>query len=128
MKDIENRADINHLVKHFYAKIRLDSLLGPIFNFHIEDKAWPAHIEKLTDFWEGNLLGGTSFNGNPAAKHLNVDKASEHTINASHFEQWLNLWHETIDELYEGGIANNAKFFADRIATIHHSLIMDYRP
>lgn len=128
MKDIENRKDINLLVKHFYAKIRLDDLLGPIFNLHIENKKWPAHIEKLTDFWEGNLLGGTNFHGNPAAKHLIVDKTSDYTIDAGHFEQWLNLWHETIDELYEGPLADNAKFFADRIAVIHHSLITNNRP
>lgn len=128
MKDIETRADINLLVKKFYVKVRLDDLLGPIFNHHIENKKWPAHLEKLTDFWEGNLLGGTSFYGNPAQKHLNVDRESNHTIDASHFEQWLALWNETVDELYQGQLADTAKFFADRIATIHHSLIIDYRP
>ena len=50
MKEIESRSDINYLVNNFYSKIRRDNLLGPIFNSHISEEKWPAHLSKLTDF------------------------------------------------------------------------------
>jgi len=50
MKTIQNRSDVNQLVNVFYAKIRKDDLLGPIFNKHIIDEQWPEHLDKLTDF------------------------------------------------------------------------------
>ena len=54
VKQLENRNDVAQLVRAFYAKIRQDELLGPIFNESIQD--WEPHLEKLTDFWEGNLF------------------------------------------------------------------------
>ena len=64
MKAIETREDVTLLVNTFYAKIRKDSLLGPIFNQHIPDERWPEHLSKLADFWETNLFGVAKFKGN----------------------------------------------------------------
>ena len=50
MKTIENREDISKLVHTFYAKIRKNELLGPIFNRHISEEQWPDHLKILTDF------------------------------------------------------------------------------
>ena len=128
MKPIENRKDINILVNAFYAKIRKDEVLGPIFNGHIEEERWPEHLEKLTDFWETNLFGIAKFKGNPTLKHINVDKNLNHTVEQKHFGIWLQLWFETIDELYEGELADKTKESARRMAHFQFMAIWNKRP
>ena len=127
MKDIQNREDINVLVKAFYSKIRKDELLGDIFNSHIPDETWPSHLEKLTDFWEANLFGTTLFRGNPARKHLSVDKNLNHSIEQKHFDRWVNLWFDSIDKLYEGEVAKSAKSLAKRIGEVQFMMITSHR-
>ena len=85
MDTINNRKDISKLVQMFYSKIRKDELLGPIFNSHISEEQWSEHLEKLTDFWETNLLGIVKFKGSPSTKHINVDKNMNHSMEQKHF-------------------------------------------
>ncbi len=117
MKAIENRTDIESLVNAFYVKIRHDELLGPIFNGQIPSEKWPKHLEHLADFWETNLFGIRKFKGNPALKHSEVDESQNHTIGQNHFGQWLNLWFQTIDELFIGEYADKAKNAARKMST-----------
>jgi hemoglobin len=128
MNIIENRNDVNRLVNRFYAKIRKDELLGPIFNSHIAEEKWPEHLSKLTDFWETNLFGIPKFKGSPSAKHINVDANLNHTIEPKHFGKWLQLWFETIDELYEGELALKAKESARKMSTGQFLTIWNNRP
>ena len=65
-KDIKSREDILLLVRTFYAKVRKDELLGPVFNLVIED--WERHFEHLTDFWQSNLFFEKKYSGNPLQK------------------------------------------------------------
>ena len=117
MTKITNRDDVSLLVHTFYDKIRQHELLGPIFNGHISEEQWPAHLSKLTDFWESNLFGVRTFRGSPSKAHVNVDKNLNHTISQNHFAQWLQLWFETINELFEGELADRAKEMARRMST-----------
>lgn len=128
MKTIQNREDIRHLVHKFYDKIRLDDLLGPIFNAHILEEQWPVHLEKLTDFWETNLFGVPKFKGSPTQKHINVDKNMAYKIDQTHFGRWIQLWFETIDELYEGELADKAKNAARKMSTGQFIAIWQQRP
>ncbi len=128
MKQIENRSDIHFLVNSFYAKIRKDTLLGPIFNANIPDEKWTEHLNKLTDFWESNLFGVASFNGSPTRKHIEVDKKMHYNIEQEHFGQWLQLCFETIDELYVGNYADQAKNTARKMATGQYLAIWNNRP
>ncbi len=128
MKDIENREDLILLVHTFYAQIRQNELLGPIFNAHIKKEQWPAHLEKLTDFWVTALFGVPCFKGNPTMAHRTVDKNLNHSIAQGHFEQWVALWHTTIDALFEGTKANRAKRAANNMATGQFNAITNYRP
>ncbi|PCE66746.1 group III truncated hemoglobin [Sediminicola luteus] len=107
MDDIKNREDVFVLVDTFYARIRQDELLGPIFNKHISD--WPAHLEQLTDFWETNLFMVSKFKGFPMRKHFEVDRAEDYSITEYHFGIWLNHWFQTLDGLYKGERADLAK-------------------
>lgn len=119
-KDIENRGDVFALVSLFYSKVRKNEEIGHFFNETIED--WPAHLEKLTDFWETNLFMVSKFRGNPMKVHKEVDQKFEHSIEQKHFGEWLNMWHNTVDELFEGERANIAK---NRARNMAHNLFMN---
>ena len=128
MKEIETREDIQNLVNSFYEKIRADDLLGDIFNSHIPENAWPAHLEKLADFWETNLFGVPKYKGNLTQKHIDVDTSLNYTIDSVHFGKWLQHWFDTIDELYKGEYAQKAKNAARKMSTGQFIAIWSKRP
>ena len=124
-KDIENRKDVSLLVDAFYKKIRKDEILGPIFNRIISD--WEAHLVLLTDFWETQLFLKRKYYGNPVTAHQEVDDKMSHTITSEHFGLWLNLWFETLDELFEGETAWVAKNRAQKMSTMLFMKIYENR-
>lgn len=118
---ISSRKDVDHLVRKFYDKVRIHETLGPIFNAVVSD--WETHLIHLSDFWEMILLqtGPGAGKFNPTKVHREVDSAVDHTIEQLHFGNWLELWFATIDEFFEGEIADFAKEHARRMA---HMLFM----
>ena len=119
-EDIQNRGDVFALVSAFYSKVRENKEIGHFFNETIKD--WPAHLEKLTDFWETNLFMVAKFRGNPVRAHKEVDHKFNHTIEQKHFGEWLNMWFGTIDEMFEGERANIAK---NRARNMAHNQFMN---
>ncbi|MWW25183.1 group III truncated hemoglobin [Algibacter lectus] len=124
-KDLETRDDIYLLVSSFYIKVRKDEVLAPFFNDVIKD--WDAHLERLTTFWEASLFLKTKYTGNPLETHIKVDADNKNTITEQHFGLWLNLWLETIDELFEGDFAQNAKFKARKMGSFLYLKIFEAR-
>ncbi|HLT48951.1 group III truncated hemoglobin [Aequorivita nionensis] len=124
-RKIESREEVSLLVNTFYSKVREEPLLGPIFNKIITD--WETHLELLTDFWETNLFFKRKYFGNPMHAHIEVDKKMGGKINELHFGTWINLWHETIDELFEGETANIAKNRARNMGTFIHLNVFNAR-
>ncbi len=124
---IESRKEISLLVRSFYEKVRKDEMLGPIFNGMIHD--WEKHLERLTDFWEGNLLYfiKTNYAGDPKTVHQQVDDAMGNSITMNHFGHWINLWIETIDEQFTGDNAQRAKMMARKMATFFFLKIHENR-
>ncbi len=114
--DIRSRQDIEVLVKAFYGKVRQHPSIGPFFNETIKD--WDEHIEKLTGFWETNLLGVRAYHGNPLKIHISVDQNVSNGLEQAHFGNWLQLWFNTVDALYAGKNALKAKENARKIAHI----------
>ncbi len=106
--DITTREDIVRLVDAFYSKVQGDSLLGPVFS-HVN---WPHHLPVMYSFWSSMLLGEQSYRGNPFQKHLPLP------IQTDHFDQWLQLFTQTVDELFEGEKAEEIKMRAQNIAGI----------
>ena len=123
--DIISREDIHLLVSEFYKKVRKDELLGPFFNPIIHD--WDAHIENLTDFWQSTLFLNRKYFGNPLEVHVKVDKENNHSITEYHFGIWLNLWYQTINELFVGENADNAKRRARKMGTFLYLNIFQAR-
>ncbi len=128
-KDIQNREDVNLLVSEFYKKVRKDPVLGPFFNRVITD--WEAHIERLTTFWESSLFMTRKleerYNGNPLHVHIEVDHANDNAITQVHFGLWMNLWFQTLDELFEGEYADNAKNRARKMGSFMYMNIFQAR-
>lgn len=128
-KDIETQKDIHLLVSTFYDKVRKDDFLGPFFNTVIKD--WDAHIDRLTSFWETSLFMTRKlehkYYGNPLDAHVKVDQENNQTITEHHFGAWLNLWFETIEELFEGEVAENAKRRARKMGTFLYLKIFEAR-
>ncbi len=114
-QDLKTREDIFKLVYGFYIKVRADTTIGHFFNSMITD--WDAHIEKLTDFWETNLFFKAKYKGNPKRVHIDVDKNFNFSIDQHHFGIWLNLWFESIEENFQGELANRAKNNARNMAS-----------
>lgn len=123
--DIKTREDVFLLVSSFYVKVRKDKVLGPFFNDVITD--WDAHLDRLTTFWESSLFLKTKYLGNPLEVHVKVDQENNNKITELHFGLWLNLWFQTIDELFEGDYAENAKRRARKMGTFLYLKIFEAR-
>lgn len=106
---------ISTLVESFYAAIRRDSLLGPIFERKVAD--WAAHLSRMKDFWASIALESGRFHGNPMVKHIAIG-----TLERRHFEAWLALFSDTLDAVVPGEAARG--FFRERAARIAESLLM----
>lgn len=110
MKDIENLEDIKLMVDTFYNKVKIDTLIGPIFNGVIKD--WPPHLNKMYGFWETILLDVHSYSGSPFPPHAKMP------LEKIHFDRWMELFKNTVDSLYEGEKANEAKWRAGKMAEL----------
>jgi hemoglobin len=119
-KDIIHIDDIKLLVDRFYGKIREDNLLKNIFNDKIQDR-WPQHLEKMYRFWQTVLLEEHTYYGSPFLPHAKLPVSKEH------FNGWLKLFNETVDELFIGEKANRAKWQGERMAEMFHSKIEYYK-
>ena len=95
-------------------------MLGPIFNEVIKDK-WPLHLEKMYRFWQTVLLETHTYFGSPFPPHAKLPVAKEH------FEAWLQLWHQTLDQYFVGEKVNEAKWRSEKMAAMFLSKIEYYQ-
>lgn len=102
-KDISNLQDIQLLVDTFYGKVREHSLIGPIFDEKIQNR-WPEHLSKMYSFWQTVLLEEHTYSGRPFPPHAQLPVGQEH------FDAWLLLFTATVDHLFEGPLADEAKW------------------
>ena len=123
--DIKTKEDVFLLVSTFYEKVRKDKTIGYFFNNAI--KNWDEHLDRLTTFWESNLFLKGKYQGDPLVTHAKVDKENNNSITELHFGIWLNLWYQTIDELFEGDYAENAKRRARKMSTFLYLKIFEAR-
>ncbi|MHB1179869.1 MAG: group III truncated hemoglobin [Daejeonella sp.] len=117
--DIKNLDDIIIFVNGFYNKVQQDELIGPIFNGVITD--WAPHLETMYKFWNAALFGVPGFKGNPFAKHAPLP------IKAEHFDRWLILFNEIIDNYFEGEMATDAKKRAELMAAMFLSRLQNMK-
>lgn len=101
-RPLQSRQDIEELVQKFYARVRTDELIGPVFN----DQAkvhWGEHLPKITNFWCDLLLGENTYQGRPFPPHIKLN------LKVEHFERWIQLFFLTVDENFVGLKADEVK-------------------
>ncbi len=103
--DLATRRDVETLVRRFYRAAAMDDVLGPVFT--TARVSWTDHLATVTDFWMSQLFGVRGYEGNPLRAHRPAHARTPFTD--AHFERWLALFTETVDEQYEGPTAELAK-------------------
>lgn len=115
--DIRGREEIELLVSRFYAAVRRDGVLGPVFD-EIAQVNWEEHLPKICDFWETVLFRTGSYRGNPLTVHRHL--AGRTTMDREMFDQWLRLFTSTVDRHFEGVNAEHIKRVAEDMADVIH--------
>ena len=113
--DISSRKDIELLMHEFYEKVRKNETIGPIFN-DVAKVNWAHHIPIICDFWETLLLDSASYRNNMMEVHFNLNRKTP--LEEVHFQVWLKLFSETVDEQFSGSKAELAKKKARSIAAL----------
>jgi hemoglobin len=116
-RDIETRADCERLVRTFYGRALQDPIIGFLFT-DVARLDLEAHVPRITSFWETILLGARSYGGGAFRPHAELNMKAP--LRRAHFQQWLNLWTATVDELFAGERAELAKAHASRVARAFH--------
>lgn len=127
MQDIENRADIDLLMKEFYEKALADDKIGYLFT-EVAKLDLEHHLPVIGDFWESLLLGARNYQRhgrNPLQVHGELHQKSP--LKFEHFERWLELFNDCIDRSFEGERADFAKQRAGMIANRMLSFVSSNR-
>jgi hemoglobin len=114
-RDLDDRAQVHDLVVGFYRELVFDDVLAPVFE-EVAEVDWAVHIPKLIDFWCRVLLDQPGYDGFLLGAHRKVH--DRQPFEAQHFERWYALWVETIEERWEGPLAETAKRHAAKVAGI----------
>lgn len=112
--DIKTEEDVKLMVDSFYDKVNEDAILGPVFN-DFSKVNWDTHLPIMYRFWNTLLLYTQEYKGSPFDKHIPLP------IGKEHFEHWVTLFHQNMDELFDGEVADNAKQRASNIAFVFQS-------
>lgn len=120
MRDLQNRSDVADLVTAFYRRAFEDELIGPIFT-DVAHLDLDHHLPIMCDFWETVLFRAGLYDRNAFAVHVALD--AKVALEGEHFERWLAIWVENVDDHFAGERAERAKTQATRIAaSIHRRL------
>lgn len=111
MQEIKKLDDIKQMVDTFYDKVNKDKELSYIFNDFAKIN-WVTHLPIMYSFWSKLLLGEGDYRGNPFQKHIPLP------IESHHFDRWVELFKQNIDEQFIGEIAEEAKLRAENIAYV----------
>ena len=104
-RDIANENDVGVLVRRFYRAAIPDPVLGPVFERFGVD--WSRHLPRLTAYWTSALLDRPGLATNTVAVHSDVRRVAP--FGEEHIARWIELWEETVDELFVGALAERAK-------------------
>ncbi len=118
--DITTLDDIKLLVDTFYTRVAADALLAPIFTKRLGEH-WLPHLQKMYTFWQTVLLEQYTYNGAPFPPHANLPVAEQH------FDAWLNLFSVTVDSLFLGPKADEAKWRAGKMAQMFQLKIAHFK-
>ncbi|MFZ0831996.1 MAG: group III truncated hemoglobin [Mycobacterium sp.] len=115
--DLASRADVEALLRRFYGRVLVDDVLAEPFE-EIRMKGLESHLPVMCDFWETVLFRAGLYQGSALQAHKKVH--GRNSLAANHFLRWLELWNDTVDQMYRGPVAEQAKVQATRIAWAMH--------
>ncbi|MBX3239400.1 MAG: group III truncated hemoglobin [Chitinophagaceae bacterium] len=113
--DIVNRRDIEKIVHLFYEKVKVDDLIGFFFSDVVQVN-WEQHLPIMCAFWENVLFYTGDYEGDPLTTHRGLYNKFKTT--PEHFQRWLFLFFQSVDELYEGSNAQKMKDHATGISGV----------
>ncbi|WP_219817091.1 group III truncated hemoglobin [Arthrobacter sp. GMC3] len=113
LRDIAGREDIVTLVQTFYLRAFADPLIGPIFT-QVVPLDLTRHLPIMADFWQTVLFKAGLYNRNALQVHFEIH--AKEPLTPEHFNRWLQLWGQSVDELFSGDKAELAKAAAHQIA------------
>jgi hemoglobin len=125
MSDIASRADCERLVREFYTRAFADPIIGFLFT-DVAKLDLEAHIPRITAFWETILLGAHSYGGGAFRPHAALH--AKVPLLRGHFDRWVTIWSETVDDLFAGERAEHAKAHARRVAHAFRRRLEDELP
>ncbi|GAA3033303.1 hypothetical protein GCM10010528_12990 [Gordonia defluvii] len=111
--DLADRDDVAALLDDFYRRAFADDLLRPVF-VDIAQMDLAEHIPAITDFWCKTVLRQGTYKRNVLVPHKELQEKAQ--LGAAHFERWLQIWQQTVDDRHAGPNADLAKLQAARIA------------
>ena len=114
--DIAGRGDIEVMVRTFYDKVKIDPVIGPIFN-DVAKVDWPHHIALICAFWNSVMLKTNEYHGNAYNKHVMLGKKTQ--LTEAHFAHWLKLFRE---EAFKCLSRQDAEAIMHKANVIAHSL------
>lgn len=117
LHDIGTREDILTLVETFYTKAFEDDLIGHIFT-EVVHMDLPKHMPIMADFWQTVLFKAGLYSRNALKIHFDIH--AQEPLTLEHFNRWLQLWTNTVDELFAGEKAELTKVQAHLIAGSLH--------
>ncbi|WP_347174827.1 group III truncated hemoglobin [Polaribacter uvawellassae] len=115
-KDISSREDIHFIITEFYKKLTSDLEMLPFFEEIVQQNHLDKHIDIISDFWQDILFYTSTYKNNVLQKHLDFDKKVR--FEKKHFTKWLEYLTTTIDDSFEGQVAQNMKDRANSIAMV----------
>ena len=115
---IGGRDGLLKLLRHFYADVRQQEEIAPIFAAKVED--WPAHLEKIADFWSGLTGGPALYRGGMPWKHVPLK------LEERHFEAWLGLWRRNCEAQLKPAEAAEMVAVAEKIGQRLRSIVANH--
>lgn len=110
--DVIDERGIRTMVETFYARVRHDPMLGPVFETRLEG-SWTEHMSRMVDFWASVLLAAGRYRGNPLAKHRAIPE-----LGSEHFDRWLELFEEVLGEVFPEYVASDVLGRARRMRLV----------
>jgi len=115
-KDISNRDDLYFIVSEFYKKLLNNNEMKYFFEKFQNKNTLEEHLQILVNFWDNILFYSGTYQKNAMQPHINLHEKKP--FSKIHFETWLELFNQSIDENFEGENVQILKNRALSIATV----------
>lgn len=114
--EIDSPERLETFLRDFYRDVAQDDIIGPLFT-DVAQVDWTSHIPKIASFWNRFLFGITGYTGNPMSAHTKIH--AQHAFTPRHFERWLSLFNQTLDDRWYGTNVDRMKKLATNVAAVH---------